>query len=1183
VNIALGPFLLHEVIGRAGMGVVWRGVHIEQQIPVAIKVLTTQGSRDPLYIASMRNEIRRVAGLDHPAVVRVFDQGVLPSSVASQTGGEMVAGSPYLAMEFAEGGTLRPLCGRLGWAQIWRVLLRLLDGLAHAHARGVIHRDIKPSNILLRHVHGGAMISDFGLARAGDQEQGGEAFLGIGTPSYMAPEQVRQDWRNIGPWTDLYALGCLAFTLVEGRPPFGGETVREVLQAHLQTPPPALSDKMLVPPGFEQWVFGLMRKDPTARFRRAADAAWALLKLIDETDTTSEVRLNPILQIGELLEHEVSDVRPLIQNQSSWPGHEDTMILGDAERAGARVSPNPSPLPELEVSITLSDLPEVPPVPGGHRPQTTSSRRVQLLGTGLGIFGLRDLPVIGREEEQTQLWSALENTLREGKGRAVVLRGAPGSGKTHLARWLAQRAHEVGAAIVLRVELVGDHGTRRTLAPLVHQLMGTIGMNREDTRHHLIAGMSLFGQFHPTEIDALVNLLGPYGDAADEQEQDFDHAKAWYVLVRRMLQQHSAARGLFILLDDVHTSADAIAFVRHLVRAQAYAPHPIMLVLTAANLGMFPGVESQFDDLCALPGVTTLTIGPLAPEHRSRLVREILGLDRTLAELVERRSGGNPQFAVQLVGDWVQKGFLQLGENGFSMRDGIRPEFPADLRAIWERRLSAVLPPERDARSLELAAVLGHDVDAGEWVQACSALGVVPAWDLVDALLEAHLALSEPGFRKWRFSHGMVVEAFLRQAGFAGRKPDLHRAAAEMLAQKDKDQVGHRLGRHLLGSGQYERAVSVLLDGARTCIRRSEGDRAWALLLEREGALTRLKVPKSDLRWASGWLLMARSGGSRNELDRAVRMYERALQAAESDPNGSNIAAQALYGLGRIARVRGRIPEAREHLAIARQLAEGHPWVLTNTLIQLASLESNYGEEQVCRDLYEQALSVAETGDNLDSVYDVRFNQAGLFRRIGDWEAAKKALNEVREWCLKRGWRVRLAQVTNDLAEIDRLYGDPSEAARGYREALRLYEAVGARQSYVPRINLGIMAAQGGRTIEARDHVEQVLPMLKRMGIRGVEGLAHLVVSLVATLEQTETEAMVALERGIELQGETGFVDVDVAIVAELIGDAALAEQMWVLSRRSYALARDHFELLEREEEAARVVDLLAEVDTLSG
>lgn len=184
-GIELGPFLLQEVIGQAGMGVVWRGIHQEQRIPVAIKVLTTDGSRDPIYVASLRNEVRGVAALDHPAVVRLYDQGLLPESVAEQTGGDLVAGSPYLVMELAEGGTLRPLCGRLVWSQVWRVLLRLLEGLAHAHARGVIHRDIKPGNVLLRQEHAQVILSDFGLACAG-QEGRTKALLNIGTPSYMA-------------------------------------------------------------------------------------------------------------------------------------------------------------------------------------------------------------------------------------------------------------------------------------------------------------------------------------------------------------------------------------------------------------------------------------------------------------------------------------------------------------------------------------------------------------------------------------------------------------------------------------------------------------------------------------------------------------------------------------------------------------------------------------------------------------------------------------------------------------------------------------------------------------------------------------------------------------------------------------------------------------------------------------
>ena len=90
--IPLGPFVLDRVIGSAGMGVVWKGSHVEQGIPVAVKVLTLAGSRDPLYLASLRNEVRGVAALSHPGVVRVYDQGLLPESVSLAAGGEMAPG-----------------------------------------------------------------------------------------------------------------------------------------------------------------------------------------------------------------------------------------------------------------------------------------------------------------------------------------------------------------------------------------------------------------------------------------------------------------------------------------------------------------------------------------------------------------------------------------------------------------------------------------------------------------------------------------------------------------------------------------------------------------------------------------------------------------------------------------------------------------------------------------------------------------------------------------------------------------------------------------------------------------------------------------------------------------------------------------------------------------------------------
>ena len=214
------------------MGVVWQGTHVGQGVPVAVKVLTLEGSRDPLYLASLRNEVRGVAGLDHSAIVRIFDQGVLPDTVHMSTGGDLSPGSPYLVMELLEGGTLVPLCGRMGWAQVWRVLAQILDGLAHAHARGVIHRDIKPSNILLRRQGAGVTLVDFGLARAGDRERGGSSFLDVGTPGYMAPEQILG--KKVDEAADIYSIGVIMYEMVTGIPPYSRGDHMSVMYQHVQ-------------------------------------------------------------------------------------------------------------------------------------------------------------------------------------------------------------------------------------------------------------------------------------------------------------------------------------------------------------------------------------------------------------------------------------------------------------------------------------------------------------------------------------------------------------------------------------------------------------------------------------------------------------------------------------------------------------------------------------------------------------------------------------------------------------------------------------------------------------------------------------------------------------------------------------------------------------------------------------
>ncbi|MCA9490836.1 MAG: protein kinase, partial [Myxococcales bacterium] len=140
--IDLGPFRLEAPLGRGGMGQVWSGTHRRFGYPVAVKFLTAKSVQKPGFLEAFRNEVRMVAGLDHPNVVQVYDYGEADHRTATATAGRIPVGTPWLAMELVTGGTLAPLGGRLEWTELEPITRSLLLALGHAHARGVIHRDL---------------------------------------------------------------------------------------------------------------------------------------------------------------------------------------------------------------------------------------------------------------------------------------------------------------------------------------------------------------------------------------------------------------------------------------------------------------------------------------------------------------------------------------------------------------------------------------------------------------------------------------------------------------------------------------------------------------------------------------------------------------------------------------------------------------------------------------------------------------------------------------------------------------------------------------------------------------------------------------------------------------------------------------------------------------------------------
>src|SRR6478609_7266964 len=230
---------------------------------VALKELGGLQVSEPNYAKRFVREARVAGALSHPSIVTVHDFFV-------------DEGTPYIAMEYVPGGTLRPHVGELSLAQTVGMLESVLAGLSHAEGHGIVHRDIKPENLMVAS-DGHVKIADFGIAKATGALQTAslrtETGTTIGTPNYIAPEQAMG--QQVGPMTDLYSLGIVTFEMLVGRTPFyDSDSAMSIVFRQVNEPIPPVSE--LAPdidPAVSDWIERLLEKDPARRTQSAA-AAW---------------------------------------------------------------------------------------------------------------------------------------------------------------------------------------------------------------------------------------------------------------------------------------------------------------------------------------------------------------------------------------------------------------------------------------------------------------------------------------------------------------------------------------------------------------------------------------------------------------------------------------------------------------------------------------------------------------------------------------------------------------------------------------------------------------------------------------------------------------------------------------------------------------------------------------------
>ncbi|MEU1401678.1 protein kinase [Streptomyces sp. NPDC005728] len=287
-----GRYRLTHRLGRGGMAEVFAAEDVRLGRTVAVKLLRADLAEDPTSKARFTREAQSVAGLNHHAIVAVYDSG------EDYVGGQSV---PYIVMELVEGRTIRDLLLNAeapGPEQALIIVSGVLEALAYSHQHGIVHRDIKPANVIITH-NGAVKVMDFGIARAlhGASTTMTQTGMVMGTPQYLSPEQALG--KAVDHRSDLYATGCLLYELLALRPPFTGETPLSVVYQHVQdipTPPSQFADAC--PPELDGLVMRSLAKEPDDRFQTAEEmrgmVQYGLQMLYDQGSHTGTWNTGPV-------------------------------------------------------------------------------------------------------------------------------------------------------------------------------------------------------------------------------------------------------------------------------------------------------------------------------------------------------------------------------------------------------------------------------------------------------------------------------------------------------------------------------------------------------------------------------------------------------------------------------------------------------------------------------------------------------------------------------------------------------------------------------------------------------------------------------------------------------------------------------------------------------------------------
>lgn len=1076
----LGPFELLQPIAKGGMGEVWSARHTAEDLEIAIKVITADYARHPGFQASLKHEVRAMATLAHPHIVRVLDQGDVSAEAAKGTQYQLVEGSPYIAMEMVRGWTLADHVMALQWDDVRDILIKLLGALGHAHSRNVLHRDLKPANLLV--ARGGTTwdlkLTDFGIAHPLQTSQR-EGPRVAGTPHFMAPEQQAGDWRRYRPATDLFAVGRIASALLE----------RDA------------QDRAFVPHGFNDWMARILAAEPQHRFAFAADAAWALRNLGDPTSL-----LDPAFLPGRPATHAKTD-----RFQTSYLDATD---------------------PNRTLGTSTFDDTEVPPIPRSWRMPIPKPPTRQMKNAGAGLFGIRDIELVGRPDERTHLWKLLHKVAAESRPHVLFVRGPEGIGKGSLVRWFRRLADEVGAAWSMHAVFSPLPGATSPITSMIADSLNTSGLNHEEAAPliHTLANAFGAGQY---ERDALLELANPAGDEVTSTFR-FSSAEEHELAVCRYLEWQARRRPCIVQFEHAQWGSEGLRIlVRALQRANEVRK-PLLFVLTGDDqqLAVSPEERNLLTEVQQLAGIRyqELQLDPLPASAQRALIASLLGLDPALVASTAEQTQGNPLHAVQLVKQWQEDGRLEEGPAGLRLIPGTSRD-STTVHEIWTSRLNQFLDArtEQTRIAVELMAVLGQQVSENDWARLCRRAGIKLTRELVDGLLEKGLLRARRP-KVYQFAHPSLRTTVREQSRAGGRLQAHHQNCAELVLKYGRGPNHHgRIGQHLLSGGKPRLALDYLRDGASRAIDEVASTRARELLALWERALLALDPPANDPVRGDGPYLHARL--AMLTFDTAeVRKRMNQLEKDAKTHAWPRHQARVIAMRARLALQLGDASECLRLLPKAIEAADASKDALTSarTRLEMAQVLNQQGMAKAAAPWVAAARQFYESEKDAVGEANCLLLSASLAFRGGRLDEALAVADAARAVGTRAGALNIQGYAMSIAGEVHRQAGRQDMARQAYHLALQMFHSVGAEDHGITcELNLALLHQEDGEDDAAIEILNACVERLQRTERTGLEAVGHCLLLPSLGRKRNKVAFERHLERGAQLYDLTGYREPD--------------------------------------------------------